>query len=295
MKKIIIVVIFLVFFVNLAQAVELTYPSVGQGITTPAGATSDLGNYLAYVYTLGLGASGIAALAMIVWSGIKYMTSEIVTSKEEARKDIQAALFGLALLLGAYLILNTINPNLVSLTNPELERPAAVQGYCGTSGQKQSEFTPPSCCSGYQSDNEGICRYVGLTEGSACPATITNGVNCSSDQVCSNNKCKVKASFNETCSDVKNSSDCLSGLTCISTGIIGGNCHKPTGQRVESEYCGDNINSCGSGLKCSAGICVVSTSTTAKTTNEACTSGPECQSNRCEYPDSRSTSRTCQP
>ena len=45
----------------------------------------------------------------------------ILTSKDEAKKWIWGALSGLILALAAYLILNTINPDLVSLTPPALQ------------------------------------------------------------------------------------------------------------------------------------------------------------------------------
>ena len=48
------------------------------------------------------------------------MLTDIVTSKSEAKKDIQGALTGLLLILGAVVILNVINPNLTRVTfDPE--------------------------------------------------------------------------------------------------------------------------------------------------------------------------------
>ena len=50
------------------------------------------------------------AVGTLVWGGIIYMTSEVMDKRDLARKRIQAAVWGLVLLLGAYIILNTINP-----------------------------------------------------------------------------------------------------------------------------------------------------------------------------------------
>ena len=41
------------------------------------------------------------------------MLTDVVTSKEDAKKDIQAALTGLLIIISAVVILTTINPNLV--------------------------------------------------------------------------------------------------------------------------------------------------------------------------------------
>jgi lipoprotein-anchoring transpeptidase ErfK/SrfK len=73
------------------------------------------GYYLNIMIKLFLGICGVLAVIMIVMGGIQYMTSELVSSKEEGKKSITNAIFGLLLALGAYLILNTINPNLLNI------------------------------------------------------------------------------------------------------------------------------------------------------------------------------------
>lgn len=59
---------------------------------------------------------------MIIWAGVQYATTEAISGKSEAKKHWQGAIFGLLLLLGSYLILKTINVDLVnqdlSLGNP---------------------------------------------------------------------------------------------------------------------------------------------------------------------------------
>ena len=51
---------------------------------------------------------------MIVMGGLEYMTSELISSKEEGKKKILGAIFGLVLALGAYILLFTINPDLLN-------------------------------------------------------------------------------------------------------------------------------------------------------------------------------------
>lgn len=67
------------------------------------------------IYNISIGLGGILAVIMIIWAGMRYTVSEAVGSKEEAIKDIQAAVLGLMLLLGSFIILKTINPNLVEI------------------------------------------------------------------------------------------------------------------------------------------------------------------------------------
>lgn len=73
------------------------------------------GKYLNILIKLFLGIAGVLAVIMIVWGGIQYMTSELASSKEEGKKSITNAILGLLLALGAWLILNTINPDLLNV------------------------------------------------------------------------------------------------------------------------------------------------------------------------------------
>jgi len=72
-------------------------------------------------YTFALIIAGILAFGAIVYGGFKYATSAGNASKQsEGRSWIWAALIGVLLLGGAYLILYTINPNLVKCSLPML-------------------------------------------------------------------------------------------------------------------------------------------------------------------------------
>lgn len=72
--------------------------------------------YIARFYLFVLGIAGMLAFAMIIYGAIQYIISAgSTTAQSDARDRITQALFGVALLLGAYLILYTIDPALVSL------------------------------------------------------------------------------------------------------------------------------------------------------------------------------------
>jgi hypothetical protein len=104
-------VILLTHFAQAAYQLEVSYPTVSiGGDTSPSGG---LISYLRYIYLLSLAAVGIAALGALVYGGFMYMLSGTITSKDEAKKWIWGAISGLILALAAYLILNTINPDLV--------------------------------------------------------------------------------------------------------------------------------------------------------------------------------------
>jgi hypothetical protein len=80
------------------------------GITDGGGAS--FSEYINFLYILSITIAALLAMIKIVIAGVKYMLTDIVTSKEEAKKDIRKALLGLLLIMGAVLILNVINPQL---------------------------------------------------------------------------------------------------------------------------------------------------------------------------------------
>ncbi len=71
--------------------------------------------YFKNLYRLGIViATGLAVL-MIMWGGIEYITTDAMGGKEEAKERISSAIMGLLLALGSFVILRTIDPNLVSV------------------------------------------------------------------------------------------------------------------------------------------------------------------------------------
>ncbi|MEX2052289.1 MAG: hypothetical protein WD991_01160 [Candidatus Paceibacterota bacterium] len=72
-----------------------------------------LGGYLNLMIRLFIGLCAVLAVVMIVVGGMEYMTSELISSKEQGKTRITEALLGLLVALGAYALLNTINPDLL--------------------------------------------------------------------------------------------------------------------------------------------------------------------------------------
>ena len=84
---------------------------------------SNLGAYLNLMIKIFIGICAVLAVIMIVMGGMEYMTSELISNKEEGKKRIAGAIFGLLLALGAYALLYTINPDLL---NTDLKSLTAV-------------------------------------------------------------------------------------------------------------------------------------------------------------------------
>ena len=81
----------------------------------------ELPSYINYLFIFSLGLVTILALTQMIIGGITYILAAGNAAKMEDAKDmIFQALLGAGLLLVSYLLLRTINPDLVNLRNPNL-------------------------------------------------------------------------------------------------------------------------------------------------------------------------------
>lgn len=126
MKKIIIIIIsniFLLCFVNFAlaemdSATGLKPPALQ--ITIPDLSFSDnkglwIGEYIQAIYNYAIGIVGILAAIVLMFGGLLWMTAGGETGRvSEAKEWIKASLLGLVIALSSYVILQTINPDLVN-------------------------------------------------------------------------------------------------------------------------------------------------------------------------------------
>ena len=98
---------------------QVTIPgsSFQAGVTSPLEAsTGPIARYISAIYNYGVGIVGILAAMMLMIGGIIWLTAAGSSSKiEQAKSFIGSSLTGMALVLTAYILLNTINPDLVNL------------------------------------------------------------------------------------------------------------------------------------------------------------------------------------
>lgn len=143
---------YLFLFVVLLFA-TLPFVTFGQSFTPLVGipgvnANSTIGQYVNALYILSISIAAFLAVIKLIIAGVKYMTSDIITSKENAKKDIKGALFGLLIVLGAVLILSTINSQLTGfdILTPNPNPPAYDGGGGGGSGIPEEATVRTETC-----------------------------------------------------------------------------------------------------------------------------------------------------
>lgn len=71
------------------------------------------GDYLSIMFTFFVSFAGVLAVVMLIFGGIQYMSTDSLSGTESGRSKMYQAIFGLIIVLASYVILNTVNPNLV--------------------------------------------------------------------------------------------------------------------------------------------------------------------------------------
>jgi hypothetical protein len=113
-------ILFAAGFVFAQRDLEVDYPEMGG--FSPENTTTVLPEYVKYIFNFSLGISGVIVFLILIYAGVRYLTSTGDPAKQgDAKSRIWAALLGLAVLFGSYLILTTINPQLISLQVSEID------------------------------------------------------------------------------------------------------------------------------------------------------------------------------
>lgn len=150
------------------------------------GATPGLAEYIGGLYVYALTIVGVVALGAIIFWGVVYtLSAGMVSKKQDAVDGITQAVYGLLLLLGAYLILYTINPSLVLLREPDASTLKTIEQRTSPTGPEvPPEAGRPSVLI-YNVTSPGACADLGGQVFSPCKTycLATPGL-CSASNVC---------------------------------------------------------------------------------------------------------------
>jgi hypothetical protein len=114
MKKFYSTFIVFVLVLPFVAFAQISYPNPLVAIPGYDPASGGLESFVNLIYGIAISVAALLAVIKIVIAGVKWMLSDVVTDKGEAKKDIQGALFGLIIIISAVLIISVINPDIVN-------------------------------------------------------------------------------------------------------------------------------------------------------------------------------------
>lgn len=101
------------FFIASSALAAIEYPTIA-GITISE--STSAAEYLIYFFNLAVAAGTFIAVIMVIMAGIEWVTSSGNPGKvESAKSKLTNTVFGVMVLLGCYLVLNAINPQLTNI------------------------------------------------------------------------------------------------------------------------------------------------------------------------------------
>lgn len=138
------------------------------GVTNSKGEVKNLACYIAGFYRYFAIVSGILATVMMMFGGFKYVTSFGNPNRlSDAKDNIVSAMVGLGIVLGSYLILNTINPALVDLKMPEVKSISTIyQDTNWCEGNAVPEVAGATACGDKGKEDNAECVFSGCSDAS---------------------------------------------------------------------------------------------------------------------------------
>jgi len=103
------------------STLQITYPTFVPGFAPPRSVQTFLPHYIRYLYTTAVFLGGLIGLFAFLKGGFTYLTSAGNPGKmKDAKEQILYGLIGLLIILGSYVILNEIDPNLTNISLPNI-------------------------------------------------------------------------------------------------------------------------------------------------------------------------------
>jgi len=269
--------------INFRPSVSIPGSNFQAGATTTFSERSIgyIGQYISGFYNYAMAIVGILAVIVLMIAGVIWLTSGGNPNKVGQAKDlISGALVGLGLLLGSWILLNTVNPDLVKFKVTPIRGIKPMINCCdqtkGNQVVEDSECAAPAviCQAGENCSNDGTnkffcldeskyfcCEYQNGSGGELLCDSVKTGENCQSlpgwDYLKSytGRYCGLKQTIpygtscegNSQCldsdeGDVCANGYCYSGVCWKSLGKIG----EPCGNRGGSKcYAPNNGENCG--------------------------------------------------
>lgn len=103
------------------ENLEVSYPNIHSGVDAPTTTKTLLNDYILYIFYFALIFSGVIIFGSMLMAGISYMSSMgNPAALGDSRNRMSSAFLGVILLLSSFLLLSTINPEIVTMTLPSI-------------------------------------------------------------------------------------------------------------------------------------------------------------------------------
>ncbi len=231
--------------------------------------SANLAQYLAAAFRLGLGMAAVLAVIFMMIGGFRYMTAAGGSAAGDGKTMIRNAVVGLVLTAVSYTLLQTVNPDIVSLRLPrtQIVKPCNVQVSCAAKEDKES------------------CEKNDSASGVRC---IWNIVQSSCYDNSLNESGAVGKSGGECQRDDQGNFRCVDGSKCIELAQYGDRSHVCSrGEACQAcEKDADCANQNGAPGKCQDKVCVVpdpngQPGSYLKCGNGSCKKNTDCDSGFC--------------
>ncbi|MBA3285686.1 MAG: hypothetical protein H0U27_11595 [Nitrosopumilus sp.] len=153
----------------------------------------DFPTYLRYMFIILISLASVIAVLMIVLGGVKYMTTDAYSGKQEGKEIIKRTLWGMILIIASWLIIYTINPGAINLNSTQESIDKVNEGTPGKPGSRgnginknplgplgnvpfntpqgggSTPYVPPNNGGGYTDPNGGYGGYQPSTNTPSTP------------------------------------------------------------------------------------------------------------------------------
>ncbi len=154
------------FLPGVALAAPVTYTLMAPIGSLPASVT--LKQYMNGMFETIIGLAGMLAVIMIVVCAIRLMGTGSVSGKSEAKQCIWNAIFGVLLAIGSWILLNTINPQLLRNDADLTVVAPAPAAAVAPPGTVESAPTGQGCYFQFKDLTTGDTRYAGAGTPEMC-------------------------------------------------------------------------------------------------------------------------------
>jgi len=194
---------------------------VGLGTLTQA----NIAQYLAAAYQLGLGIAAALAVIFIMIGGFRYLSAAGGSGVEQGKEMIKNAVIGLVLAALSYTLLQTVNPDLLSLRLPSVQlikqcsiKPVDCGSRDSTTCEKNSADSSQRCS---WNAKLSICQDLSMSQsGTAGQVGGPCKVDASGNKTCDLGDCVVISSNEAKCSQFAKCQACQNDTTYDSNGAI---------------------------------------------------------------------------